>query len=139
MDDDLHRRDALRRLRSPKPLKDERFVPEPSYILGEEIDIPPSWRCEHCDAHRPVPEKLAVRGSSIATARRILSMYKAWNCMRELLYRDQLPERRRPMFMTWPSTCVWCLERDPFTHEYVMLKLDEIRKQAAMRRLQESS
>jgi hypothetical protein len=134
-DDDLHRRDALRRLRAPRPIKDERPTLEPSYILGEEIYIPPTWHCEDCDTRRPVPEQLAVRGSSVATARRIVAMYKAWGDMREVLRRGLLPD----FIGTWPNLCVWCLERDALTHEYLTLKLNEVRKQAAMQRLQETT
>lgn len=138
-DAELRRREALRRLRAPQPLKDERFVPEPSYIEGEEIYIPASWRCDHCDTRRPVPERLAVRGSSVATARRLVGMYKAWDDLRELFYRDQLPELRRPSFLSWPSVCVWCLERDTFAREHVTLKLHEMRQKEALRRLTSSS
>jgi hypothetical protein len=107
-DSEPRRREALRRLRAPRPPKDERPDLEPSYILGEEIYIPASWRCDHCDTRRPVPEQLAVRGSSVATARRIVGMYRAWEDLRELFYRDQLPELRRPLFLSWPTVCVWC-------------------------------
>lgn len=110
MDDDLRRHDALRRLRAPAPIKAERFVPEPSYIEGEEIYVPPSWRCGDCDTRLPLPTRLAIRGSAVQTARRIVSMKQMWNdfCEVTRLSCPEFVERRRLGFFAPPALCVWC-------------------------------
>lgn len=141
LDSDLRRREALRRLRTPQPLKAEPSHELTSYILGEEIYVPHAWHCIDCGIRRPAPDTLAVRGSALATARRLTGMYRSWAAVREVLRYGLLPElgwlvtMESGEYSTWPSLCVWCLERDVVYAERVKTTLREARQQEALRRL----